>query len=43
MKYAVEMGSATMICRPSFIKNDSAIEKLMGRGIQRHKDSVASA
>jgi hypothetical protein len=30
MKYAVEMGSGTMIYIPSFIKIGSAIQKLMG-------------
>jgi hypothetical protein len=34
MKYAVEMGSSAMIYIPSFIKNYSAILKLI-RGIHR--------
>jgi hypothetical protein len=32
MKYAVEMGSGAMICRPSFTKTGSAIHKLLGGG-----------
>jgi hypothetical protein len=32
MKYAVEMGSGTMIFTPSFIKIGSDIQKLMGGG-----------
>jgi hypothetical protein len=32
MEYAVEMGSGAMIYIPSFIKIDSAIQKLMGGG-----------
>jgi hypothetical protein len=32
MKYAVEMGSGAMMHIPSFIKIDSGIQKLMGRG-----------
>jgi hypothetical protein len=35
MKYATEMGSAAMICIPSFIKIGSGIQKLI-EGIQRH-------
>jgi hypothetical protein len=31
MKYAVEIGSGTMIYVPSFIKIGSAIQKLIGR------------
>jgi hypothetical protein len=30
MKYAVEMASDAMIYMPSFIKIDSAVQKLMG-------------
>jgi hypothetical protein len=37
MKYAVEMGSGAMIYTPSFIKIGSAIEKLMGRDTQAHR------
>jgi hypothetical protein len=39
MKYAVEMGSGTMIYIPSSIKIGSGIQKLMGRGrdTQRHR------
>jgi hypothetical protein len=32
MKYAVETGSGAVAYIPSFIKNGSAIEKLMGGG-----------
>jgi hypothetical protein len=39
MKYDVEMGSDTII--PSFIKFESAIQKLIGK-IYRHIDSMAS-
>jgi hypothetical protein len=39
-EYAVEMGSGAIICIPSFIKNGSGIQKLMGRGIHRHTDSM---
>jgi hypothetical protein len=37
MKYAAEMGSGAMIYIPSFIKIDSDIPKLIGRGI--HTDT----
>jgi hypothetical protein len=41
MKYAVEMGSGAMIYMPSFVKTDSAIQKLM-RGIHRqHGDRIS--
>jgi hypothetical protein len=33
MKNAVEMGSGAMIYIPSFIKNGSAIQKLIGEGL----------
>jgi hypothetical protein len=33
MKYAVKMGSAAVLCIPTFIKIDSAIQKLIS-GIQ---------
>jgi hypothetical protein len=36
MKYAVEMDSGAMIYIPSFIKIDSAIQKLIGRDSQIH-------
>jgi hypothetical protein len=39
MKYAVEMGSGTMLYIPSFIKIGSGIQKLI-RGIHRHIGSV---
>jgi Uri superfamily endonuclease len=39
MKYAVEIGSGSMIYIPSFIEIGSAIQMLAGR-IQRHTDSV---
>jgi hypothetical protein len=32
MKYAVEMGSVAMIYKPSLIKTDSHIQKLIGGG-----------
>jgi hypothetical protein len=32
MKYAVEMGSGTVIYMPSFIKTGAGIQKLMGGG-----------
>jgi hypothetical protein len=32
MKYAVEMGSETMIYIPSFIKTGSGVQKLIGGG-----------
>jgi hypothetical protein len=31
MKYAVEMGSDTVTCIPSFIQTHSGIQKLLGR------------
>jgi hypothetical protein len=40
--YAVEMGPDVMICIPSFIKNGSAIKKLIG-GLQRYTDSMVIA
>jgi hypothetical protein len=39
MKYAVEMGSVTMIHIPSFIKIVSGTQKLIG-GIHRHTDNM---
>jgi hypothetical protein len=36
MKYAVEMGSGTMIHIPSFIKIGSGIQKLMRRHASMH-------
>jgi hypothetical protein len=44
MKYAVEMGSVTMIYIPGFIKIGSAIRKLMGGGDIRdrqHSDHIS--
>jgi hypothetical protein len=38
--YAVEMGSSVMIYVLNFIKIDSGIQKLMGRGIHGHADSM---
>jgi hypothetical protein len=32
MKYAIEMGSGSMIHVPSFLKIDSGIQKLIGGG-----------
>jgi hypothetical protein len=41
VKYAVEMGTGAMIYIPSFIKIDSAIQKLTGgEEIHRHTDSM---
>jgi hypothetical protein len=40
MKYAIEMGSGTMIYIPGFIKICSGIQKLMVGGIHRHADSM---
>jgi hypothetical protein len=37
MKQAVEMGSGDNIYTPSFIKFGSAIQKLMGQGINAHE------
>jgi hypothetical protein len=42
MKYAIEMGSGTMICIPSFIKIDSAIQRLIGRDTQAHRQRSGS-
>jgi hypothetical protein len=42
MKYAVHMGSGTMVYIPSFIKIGSGIQKLRG-GIHRHTDSMVIA
>jgi hypothetical protein len=39
MKYAVEMGSVTMIYIPSFVKIGSGIQKLIG-GIHIHTESM---
>jgi hypothetical protein len=41
--YAIEMSSGTMIYMPSFIKIGSGIEKLMGRRIHGHTDSMVIA
>jgi hypothetical protein len=41
MKYAVEMGSGSMIYIPSFIEIGSGIQKLFGRGgVYRHTNSM---
>jgi hypothetical protein len=37
MKYAVEIGSGAMIYVPSFMKNGSGIEKLIGWDSQTHR------
>jgi hypothetical protein len=37
MKYAVEIDLGAMIYIPSFIKIDSGIQKLTGRGSQTHR------
>jgi hypothetical protein len=42
MKYALEMGSGTMIYIPSFIKIGPGIQKLIW-GIHRHTDSMEIA
>jgi hypothetical protein len=42
MKYAVEMGSVSMIYIPSFIKIVSGIQKLMG-GTYRQTDRMEIA
>jgi hypothetical protein len=39
MKYVVDMGSGVMMCIPSFIRNDSDIQKLVEE-IHRHTDSM---
>jgi hypothetical protein len=42
MKYAVQMGSGSMIYIPSFIKIGSRIQKLIG-GIHSYTDSMEIA
>jgi hypothetical protein len=42
MKYAVEMGSGSIIYVPSFIKIGSGIQNLNG-GIHRNTDSMRTA
>jgi hypothetical protein len=37
MKYAVEMGSGTMVYIPSFIKSRSGIQKLIRGDTQTHR------
>jgi hypothetical protein len=37
MKYAVEMGSGSMIYIPSFIKIGSGIQKLIGKATKTHR------
>jgi hypothetical protein len=34
MKYAIDMDSGAMVYIPSFIKNGSRLQKLIGTGIQ---------
>jgi hypothetical protein len=41
MKYAFEMGSGAMIYIPSFVKIDSGIQKLMGRGNTQNGDRIS--
>jgi hypothetical protein len=41
MKYAVEMGSGTVMYIPSFIKIGLGVQKLIG--IHRHTDSMEVA
>jgi hypothetical protein len=43
MKYAVEMGSGTMIYIQSFIKIGSGIQKLMGADMQTHSKVISLA
>jgi hypothetical protein len=43
MKYAVEMGSGTMIYIPRFIKIGSGTQRLMGWGFHRRTDSMEIA
>jgi hypothetical protein len=40
MKYALEMGSVSMMYIPSFIKTGSGIQKLIGR-LYRHRIEIA--
>jgi hypothetical protein len=40
---AVEMGSGAMIYIPSFIKTGSVSQKLIGKGIHKHTDSMVIA
>jgi hypothetical protein len=42
MKYAVKIGSAAMIHMPSFVKINSAIQKLIG-GFHRRTESMETA
>jgi hypothetical protein len=42
MKHAIEMGPGVMIYLPSFIKIDTAVQKLM-KGIRSHTDSMVIA
>jgi hypothetical protein len=37
MKYSVEIDSGAVICTPSLIKIGSAIQKLIGRDTQTHR------
>jgi hypothetical protein len=37
INYAVEMGLGAMICKPSFIKIGSAIQKLIRGDLQAHR------
>jgi hypothetical protein len=40
MKYAVEMGSGSMICMPSSVKTGSDVKKLIRGNSQRHTDRI---
>jgi hypothetical protein len=42
MKYAVQMGSGTIIYIPSFINIDSGIQKLIGRDTHRQQGDLIS-
>jgi hypothetical protein len=39
MKYAVEMGSAAMMCIPCFLKTGSDIQKFSGGGERIHRQN----
>jgi hypothetical protein len=39
MNYAVEMGSFAMTYTPNVLETGSDVQKLMGWGIHRHKDT----
>jgi hypothetical protein len=41
MKYAIEMGSGSMIYIPTFITISSGIQKLIGRTHRHHGDLIS--